>query len=161
MSKIQWIKSRFGIGSRSRSLFVSLLAGMMLFLASCGNAPPAEPPTYTPDVVQRLESYANDIQGMRDRMGELEQLIQDRDWIYADNFIHGPLGTLRQDMSLFNRNLLPQDQSQGRELAREVSRHLEAISLAAQQADYATATKNYREMLTDLDAFLDLLPNAT
>ncbi|NMG57748.1 photosystem II protein PsbQ [Geitlerinema sp. P-1104] len=158
---MQLIKSRFGIGSRSRSLFVSLLAGMMLFLASCGNAPQAQPPTYTPDMVQRLESYTNNIQGMRDRLGELNDLIQEKDWIYADNFIHGPLGTLRQDMSLFNRNLLPQDQRQGRELAREISRHLEAISLAAQNSDYAAATKNYREMLTDLDAFLDLLPNAT
>ncbi|WP_374111906.1 photosystem II protein PsbQ [Phormidium yuhuli] len=158
---MQSINARFGIGSRSRSLFVSLLAGMMLFLASCGNAPPAEPPTYTPDVVQRLESYAGDIQGMRDRMGELEQLIQERDWVYVDNFIHGPLGTLRQDMTLFNRNLLPQDQPPGRELAREVFRHLEAISLAAENSDYATATKNYREALTDLDAFLDLLPKSS
>lgn len=161
MSKIQSIKSMFGIGSRSRSLLLSLLAVMMLFLASCGNAPQAQAPTYTPDLVQRLESYASDIQGMRDRMGELKELIQAQDWVYVDNFIHGPLGTLRQDMTLFNRNLLPQDQPQGRELAREVFRHLEAISLAAETSDYKTAVRNYQETVADLDAFLELLPDAT
>ncbi len=158
MSKMQSIKSMFGIGSRSRSLLLSLLAVMMLFLASCGNAPQAQAPTYTPDLVQRLESYASDIQGMRDRMEDLDQLIQAQDWNNVDTLIHGPLGSLRQDMTLFNRNLLPNDQPRGRELAREVFRHLEELNTAAQAGDSAKAAKQYREALSDLNAFLGLVP---
>lgn len=148
----------FGLNSRSRSLFVSLLAGITVFLASCGNPPQAQAPTYTPEVVQRLESYATSIMDMRDRMKDLDELIQAQDWNNVDTLIHGPLGSLRQDMTLFNRNLLPNDQPRGRELAREVFRHLEELNTAAQAGESAKAAKQYREALSDLNAFLGLVP---
>lgn len=144
--------------SRYRSILASLLASVMLFLASCGDAPQAEAPTYTPELVERLQSYAADVEVMRDRMSELDDLIQARDWINVDNLIHGPLGTLRQDMSLINRNLLPEDQPQGRKLAKEVFRHLEEINAAAEKQAYAPAVTNYKESLSDIDAFLNLIP---
>lgn len=147
-------------GSRYRSILASLLAAVMVLLASCGDAPEAAAPTYTADTIARLQSYRADIVSMRDRMSELDDLIQSNDWIDVDNFIHGPLGTLRKDMSLVNRNLLPADQSQGRELAREVFRHLEEINAAADKRAYQPAVRNYRETLADLDAFLELIPDA-
>ncbi|MGC9503758.1 photosystem II protein PsbQ [Baaleninema sp.] len=146
--------------SRYRSILSGLLACVTVFLVSCGGPTTAQAPTYTPETLKRIESHATEVSQLRDRMGELEDLIEARDWINVDTFIHGPLGTLRQEMSLINRNLLPGEQSQGRELARTLFRHLEAINLAAKQEDYATAVQNYRESLADFDAFLDVVPTS-
>ncbi|MDC0832009.1 photosystem II protein PsbQ [Geitlerinema sp. CS-897] len=146
--------------SRYRSILAGLLVCVAVFLVSCGGPATVEAPTYTPETLERIQSYSTEVTELRDRMGELEDLIDARDWVDVDNFIHGPLGTLRQDMSLINRNLLPDEQRQGRDLARNLFRHLEEINLAAKERDYAQAVQNYRESLADFDAFLDILPKS-
>jgi len=97
---------------------------------------------------------------MRERMSELERLIQAKDWTNVENFIHGPLGTLRQEISSINRNLLPESQRQGRQIARDLFRDLEEISLAAKERSFAQIAQNYPESLADFDEFLSLLPQA-
>ncbi|MBP0000226.1 MAG: photosystem II protein PsbQ [Cyanobacteria bacterium SID2] len=146
--------------SRYRSVLVSVLALMTIFLASCGDRPTAQAPTYTPVALEQIEFHTARVSVMRERMSELERLIQAKDWTNVENFIHGPLGTLRQEISSINRNLLPESQRQGRQIARDLFRDLEEISLAAKERSFAQIAQNYPESLADFDEFLSLLPQA-
>ncbi len=144
---------------RYKSILASILAGVMVFLVSCGSPTPTKPPTYTPETLEQISSYESELLEFRDRMIELEELINKPDWVDVSNLIHGPLGDLRRDMSYVSRLLLlPSEQKNALAQAREVFRHLETIDLAAEEQNYPLARDNYAEALKDFDEFLTLLP---
>jgi len=144
----------------SRSILSLILVIVATFLVSCGSPTTAKvPETYTTAQIEQIQEYAPDILTLRDRMDrELQTLIQQRDWIDVSNFIHGPLGELRLKMTYVSRNLLPQDQQKARDKTRDLFDHLVKIYQAAQDGNYQRATLNYREALTDIDTFLQLVP---
>jgi photosystem II protein PsbQ len=78
----------------------------------------------------------------------------------VDAFIHGPLGTLLQEMNYLTKNLLPDTQPKARQLSREVFEHLVEVTKAAENRDLVKAASGYEEALKDLDAFLALVPKA-
>jgi photosystem II protein PsbQ len=144
-----------------KSILASLLAVVMVFLVSCGSPTPTKPPTYTPETLEQISSYESELLAFRDRMIELEELINKPDWVDVSNLIHGPLGDLRRDMSYASRLLLlPKEQKNALAQAREVFRHLETIDLAAQEQNYLLAEENYAKALKDFDEFLSLLPTS-
>ncbi len=144
--------------------YQSILAGIFVlfavFIVSCSAPTVKAPPKYTDAQIQQIQISADKVQGMRDRMSELGQSIVDRKWTYVGMFIHGPLGTIRQQMSAISRNLLlPQEQKTAQAQARAVFDDLEAIDAAAKISDYAQATINYNASIADFDAFLKLIPS--
>lgn len=146
---------------RYKSILASILAMVMVFLVSCGSPTPTKPPTYTPETLEQISSYQSKLLGFRERMTELEELIAAKDWVNVRSLIHGPLGSLRQDMSYVSRLLLlPSEQKTALAEAREIFRHLEAIDQAAEDQNYALARDNYAEALKDFDRFFTLLPNS-
>ena len=146
---------------RYKSILASILAVVMVFLVSCGSPTPTKPPTYTPETLEKISSYESELLEFRDRMIELEELINKPDWVDVSNLIHGPLGDLRRDMSYASRLLLlPSEQKNALAKGREVFRHLETIDLAAQEQNYPLARDNYAEALKDFDEFLTLLPTS-
>ncbi|MCL2926014.1 MAG: photosystem II protein PsbQ, partial [Trichodesmium sp. MAG_R04] len=62
-----------------RSIVAWVIALLVAFLASCGS--PAPPPTYSDAQLQKIELSAVGIQTLRDRMDELESLIQQDEWV--------------------------------------------------------------------------------
>lgn len=148
---------------RQRSILAFFLAVLVTFTVSFSNLAAApKTSTYTPAQIEQIQQkYVPPILKARERItSELEPLIKERNWVYVDMFIHGPLGTLRQDMAYLSRNLLPKDQPESRKIAKEVFTHLEALDKAAQIGDYEAAFNNYREALKDIDAFLQIVPKA-
>ncbi len=149
--------------SRQRSILALFLAVLATFAVSFSSlAATPKTATYTPAQIEQIQQkYVPPILEARDRItSELETLIKERNWVYVGMFIHGPLGTLRQDMAYLSRNLLPKDQPESRKIAKEVFGHLEAIDKAAEANNYEAALKNYREALKDIDAFLQQVPSA-
>jgi photosystem II protein PsbQ len=147
----------------ARRVLAVFLVFVVVFTLTLGNAEAAKtktkkPPTYTADQIALIQTYAADLAAMRDRMGELDELIKAKDWIYARNFIHGPYGELRTTMLNVARNLLPNDQPEAKQLAKSVFDDLVAIDLAGQQRDAAAATKGFNKAVRDFDAFLALIP---
>lgn len=144
---------------RYRSILACLLAFVMAFIVGCGSPEVKEPPTYSDAQLEQIQNYKTDILGLRDRMtSELPAYINKRKWVEVDNFVHGPLGTLLQEMNLLTKNLLPNDQEPARKLSREVFEHLLQVGEAAEKADQSLAQTNYQAALQDLNAFLDLVP---
>lgn len=146
-----------------RSIFAVMLALVMALLLSVNSVEAAKvkkPLTYTPDQLEQLGEYVGDLQEMRDRLPELGTLINQKDWTFARNLIHGPLGELRIKMQNVARTLLPDAQPDARKLAKEVFDDLVAIDLASQNRNFQTAIKKYAEVLKDFDNFLGLVPEA-
>lgn len=143
-----------------RAIFSLVLAVVATVLVACGGPTQAKaPPTYTSEQIAALDRYASPINTARSRMSELEDLIQKEDWVFARNFIHGPLGQLRGSMSFVSRNLLPGEQKKAMEVADEVFKHLNNIDSAAQNRNYPLALQQYREAIKDFDAFLKFIPS--
>jgi photosystem II protein PsbQ len=143
-----------------RSILAGIFALFTVILVSCGSPQAKAPPTYSAEQISQLQSSASRLVGMRDRMDELEELIEAKNWPYVDMFIHGPLGTLREQTSRVSRNLLlPNEQKNAAAMAKDLFVHLEDIDAAANADDYYQAVRNYNESLADFDAFLNLIPS--
>jgi photosystem II protein PsbQ len=146
-----------------RSIISAALALIMVLMVGVHSVEAAKvkkPATYTPEQLEQIQQYATDLQALRERLPELGTLIQESDWTFTQNFIHGPLGELRVKMQNLARTLLPDAQPNARKLAKEVFNHLVSLDLAAQNSKAAIADREYGAVLEDFDAFLALVPTA-
>ncbi|MBR8839557.1 MAG: photosystem II protein PsbQ [Stigonema ocellatum SAG 48.90 = DSM 106950] len=145
--------------ARQRSVLSFILVILATFLISCGSPSVATaPPTYTPDQLEKIQEYVTDIVAVRDRSLELQQLIQNKQWINVGNFIHGPMAEARLNMTYITSNLLPKEQETARKLGRDLFEHLVKIDQAAQAGKSEIAVSNYQAAYTDINKFLQLLP---
>ena len=146
---------------RLRSILSLVLILVATFLVSCSSPQAAIPTTYTPEKIAQLQVYVEPIQAIRERMPELKALIAKKNWVDVGTLIHGPFGLLRKDMLGLSRSLLPKDQKQATELAKELFGHFERLDGAARDRRSDIAEIQYREAVKDFDAFLNLLPQAS
>lgn len=137
-----------------------LLVVLVLGVGQVEAAKVKQPLTYAPEQLEQIQDYATDLQAMRDRLPELGLLVQQQDWTFARNLIHGPLGELRVKMQNVSRNLLPDAQPAARKLAKDVFNDLIALDLAAQNSKAAVAQREYSAALKSFDSFLALIPEA-
>jgi len=148
--------------TRQRSILSLILVILATFLISCGSPTVATPPpTYTTAQLEKIQEYLPEVLAVRDRSQELQKLIQTNDWIYVGNFIHGPMTSLKQNMSYIASNLLPKDQTQARKITRDLLKHLVKIDQAASDRDSQLALSNKKAAFADIDNFLQLLPQTS
>jgi photosystem II protein PsbQ len=146
-----------------RSLFALALALVVsLGLAvDTSLAARAKKTTYTAADIEQIQKFEAPLDAARARMGELEDLVAKRNWVFVRNFIHGPLGDIRRQMMNVEQALLPKDRPAAREAAKDLFGHLVAIDDAAGAKDTRRAEEQFREALKDFDAFLKLVPQAS
>jgi photosystem II protein PsbQ len=126
-------------------------------LVACGG-PAAVKPTYTPERIAEIQGHTADLQKLSDRLPELQNLIQKEDFIFARNFIHGPLGEIRILMGRISSDLLPKDQPPARDLAKQIANDLVQIDEASAENNYKAAVRYYGETVKDLESFYKLIP---
>jgi photosystem II protein PsbQ len=143
---------------RFRPILGILLAIVATCLVACGGPAAKVPTTYTPDILQKVELYSPGVAELRERFPELEQSIQEKDWVDVQSFIHGPMGELRSRVNRLAATLLVKDQNQAEALAKELYVHLERLDEAAQQGQQVIAGQEYRNALDDFDSFLSIVP---
>lgn len=152
--------------SKYRSIVALAMAFVMtLFIAFASpaeaktkKASKAAAYTYSAEQIETIQNYAADIDMMRGRLTELGELIDNEDWIFTRNFIHGPLGELRFKMMGIARELTPDAAKNARALTRDVFAQLSNIDRAAEDKDFRAAQKAFNEMNAGIDEFLSLLP---
>ncbi len=147
--------------AKYRSILASILA--IALVVSLGFSEPAfarsvKKLTYSADQISEIRDGAGAVAELSDRLPELADLIQKKDYIFARNFIHGELGELRIRLSAVTRNLLPDAQKQARQIAREVAEDFEDLDRVAAENDYKASVRYYNEAVKDLDSFFKLLP---
>ncbi|MFM2432256.1 MAG: hypothetical protein RLZZ511_3470 [Cyanobacteriota bacterium] len=150
--------------SKYRSIVSLAMAFVMtLFIAF---ASPAEAktksggkaPSYTAAQIESIQAYVTDINVKRERFAELGNLIEQEDWVFVRNFIHGPLGELRFKMLGIARELSPNAANEAREQTRDVFNQLNLIDKAAADKDFRAAKKAFNAMNAGIDQFLKALP---
>lgn len=147
--------------TRYRSIVGLLLAVVATVLVSCSSAPTAKlPTTYTPDQLETIQQYAAGVQGLRDRIPELESYIRDQDWVNIQSLLHGPYGELRSRMGRLSNTLLPQDKAKAIDLSKDLFKHLELLDESTLVRNQIAAGREFRLVLDDFDAFLALVPEA-
>ena len=146
---------------RNQSFLAWICALFAVVLVSCGSHQAAAPVS-SPSQISLLNLSADKISAMRDRMtSELVSLIDKENWTYVDMFIHGPLGTIRQQAGTITNNLLSKsEQKEAKEISKELFGHLESLDAAADEGDYRQAMSNYKDSLNDIDALLNLIPDS-
>ena len=142
------------------AVFLALVTALMLNVGSVQAAKVKKPLTYTSEQLEQIGAYTADLQEMRDRLPELAELLNRKDWTFARNLIHGPLGELRFKMATVSRNLIPNVQPEAKRLSKEVFDDLVAIDTAAQIENFQVAIRKYSEVLKNFDAFLALVPES-
>ena len=143
-----------------RSILSLLLVLVATMLVSCGEPQASAPPTYTPEKIEKINTYRIPIDVARQRMPELGAAIERENWADVSSFIHGPLGLIRRDMTYLADSLLPEDEKKATALAKDIFNHLEDIDAAAKNKNYTEAIGEYKEVVSDLDVFAGLIPNA-
>ena len=89
-----------------RPLLSLILVLVTTILVSCGGGTVSAPPTYTPEKLQKIQTYRIPLDIARQRIPELGKTISNEDWVNADNFLHGPLGLIRRDLTYLSKDLL-------------------------------------------------------
>ncbi len=146
-----------------RSVLSLILVLVATLLVSCGgpSTTAKAPTTYSPEKIAQLQVYVKPVEDAKNRLSELETLIKDENWVDTRTFIHGPLGQLRQDMATLSRSLLPKDQPEAKKLSQELFIDFENIDAAAMERKQNVAASEYRQAVSDLNAFLDLVPKSS
>ena len=143
---------------RLRSILSLILVVVTTLLVSCGGGVAKAPPTYTPEKIAQIQQALIPIQKVQARMDELGELVDAQDWVYVDNLIHGPFGNLRASMSYASRQLLPEDEQEAKEIAKEISDDFDKLAAAAKEQNNSLGQRSYGDVLNDLDAFLNMMP---
>jgi photosystem II protein PsbQ len=143
-----------------RSVVSLVLVAIATLVVGCSSASVKAPLVYTPEKIAQIQLYAARIEASQARLPELANYIDKNNWTNTDNFIHGPLGELREQMGRVANLLLPEDKAQAQALAKDISLDLNALSTAAADFNYGAATSGFRTLEDDLADFLGLLPSA-
>ena len=141
-----------------RPILSLILVLATTLLVSCSGPSASAPPTYTPEKLQKISTYRIPLDVARQRMPELGKYINNEDWSNADNFIHGPLGLIRRDLTYLSNSLLPSEQEDALNVAKDIFKHFENIDAAVNNKNYTLANNQYKEVVSDLDIYASLIP---
>ena len=141
-----------------RPILSLILVLATTLLVSCGGNTASAPSTYTPEKLQKVATYRIPLDIARQRLPELGKAIANEDWSDADSFLHGPLGLIRRDLTYLSNALLPDEQEPALNVAKDIFKHFENIDAAVSEKNYTVAMNQYKEVVSDLDAYASLIP---
>ncbi|MGF1590031.1 MAG: photosystem II protein PsbQ [Pleurocapsa sp.] len=141
-----------------RPILSLILVLATTLLISCGGPSASAPPTYTPEKLQKIQTYRIPLDIARQRIPELGESIANEDWVNASSFLHGPLGLIRRDLTYLSKALLPDEQEPALNVAKDIFKHFENIDAAVNEKNYTVAINQYKEVVSDLDAYASLIP---
>ena len=125
------------LASVLRRLAALALALVLCFgLVSAAEAKRSKAKTISPEDMAVIRRQAEGFMESKSRLPELATLVNEKDWVFTRNLLHGPMQSLGREMSYINQRLLPADRPQADKLATEVA---EALTSEGLQVDQAAA----------------------
>ena len=94
----------------------------------------------------------------KDRLPELAKLVNQRDWTFTRNLIHGPMQEVGREMLYINQRLLPQDRAAANDLASSLKEALADLDEAARLQDGARLQKAYVAVATGFSNYEQVIP---
>ena len=127
-------------------------------LAACDGNANAKPATISPEDMAVIRRQADGFTAARDRLPELAELVQQRDWTFTRNLIHGPMQEVGREMLYINQRLLPQDRAAANKLATSLKDAMADLDEAARLQDDAKLQKSYEDLVTSFTNYSEVIP---
>ena len=140
-----------------RLLSLALATVLCLGLSACSGAQ-AKPPTLSAEDIAVIERQAEGFLAARDRLPELASLVNQRDWTFTRNLIHGPMQEVGRQMLYINQRLLPADQAEANRLASKLKTALADLDEAARLQDGDRLRKAYVAVASGFGKYAQILP---
>ena len=141
-----------------RRLALAALALVISFgLTACGGSN-AKAPTLSTDDITVIERQAKGFLSARDRLPELATLVNERNWVFTRNLIHGPMQEVGREMLYINQRLLPGDRAEATKLATDLKAALADLDEAARLQDANNLSKAYIKVASGFGRYAQILP---
>lgn len=141
-----------------RRVALVLLAGVLCFgLTACGDGK-ARAASLTADDIAAIERQAEGFLAARDRLPELATLVNEKDWTFTRNVIHGPMQEVGRQMLYINQRLLPADRGEATKLADQLKTALAELDEAARLQDGDKLRKAYIKVASGFGRYAQVLP---
>ena len=127
-------------------------------LAACDGSANAKPATISPEDMAVIRRQAEGFTAAKDRLPELAKLVDERDWTFTRNLIHGPMQEVGREMLYINQRLLPQDRAEANKVATSLKDAMADLDEAARLQDSAKLQKSFEDLETDFTNYAELIP---
>ena len=145
--------------SLRRLALVALAVVLSFGLTACsgGNA---KAPTLSADDIAVIERQAEGFLAARNRLPELATLVNERDWTFTRNLIHGPMQEVGREMLYINQRLLPNERAEANQRADKLKAALADLDEAARQQDGEKLRKAYIRVASGFGSYAEVIPAA-
>jgi photosystem II protein PsbQ len=141
-----------------RRLALLLVGAVLCFgLTACGDGK-AKTPTLSAEDIAIIERQAEGFLEARNRLPELATLVNEKDWTFTRNLIHGPMQEVGREMLYINQHLLPADRPEANRLADNLKTALAQLDEAAVQQDGEKLRKAYIKVASGFGLYAQVLP---
>ena len=127
-------------------------------LAACDGSANAKPATISPEDMAVIRRQVEGFTAARNRLPELAELVEERDWTFTRNLIHGPMQEVGREMLYINQRLLPQDRAEANKLATSLKDAMADLDEAARLQDSAKLQKSYDDLEADSANYAAVIP---
>ena len=127
-------------------------------LAACSGDANAGNQTINPDDMAVIRRQAEGFEEARERLPDLAQLVDDQNWVFTRNLIHGPMQKVGQEMEYINIRLLKQDQQAANRLAKNLKKALENLDEGAKQQNSNRMESAYSEVVQAFSDYAEIIP---
>jgi photosystem II protein PsbQ len=143
-----------------RRLVLVLLGAVLClgFAASAEAKGKNQPATLSADDLAVIERQAEGFLAARDRLPELATLVNEKNWTFTRNLIHGPMQEVGREMLYINQHLLPADRAEAKLRADKLKTALAQLDEAATLQDGDKLRKAYIKVASGFGLYAQMLP---
>jgi len=139
-------------------LVLSVALGSTL-LASEAAAAKKAPASISPADMAAITRQAEGFLAARDRLPELATLVNEKDWTFTRNLIHGPMQEVGREMLYINQRLLPADRPEATKRADALKTAMAELDEAARLQDGEALRKAYIKVASGFGLYAQVLPD--
>jgi photosystem II protein PsbQ len=137
---------------------LGLALALCLALAACDGSQGKKPPSISPEDMALIERQAEGFLAARNRLPELAALVNDRNWVFTANLIHGPMQEVGREMSYINQRLLPADRPEAEKRSSALKTAFAQLDEAAKLQDGDKLRKAYIKVASGFGLYAQVLP---
>jgi photosystem II protein PsbQ len=145
------------VSTLRRVMALGLAVVLSFSLAACSGEA-SKPPTISSADLVVIQRQAEGFLASRNELTELATLVNDKNWVFTRNLIHGPFQEMGRQMLYINQRLLPADRPSANQLAAQVKSSLAQLDEAARLQDGERLRKAYIQVASGIGRYAQVLP---
>jgi photosystem II protein PsbQ len=140
-----------------RLTLLALAVVLSFGLAACDSGK-ARAASLSPEDIAYIDRQAEGFLAARDRLPELAALVNDKNWVFTRNLIHGPMQEVGREMLYINQHLLPADRPEATKRANNLKAAFAELDEAARLQDGERLRKAYIKVASGFGLYAQTLP---